>query len=171
MELTALAKLLKYPAPAYPSTHIEKGTAPTSLSARMTKQFPFATPTSFPHASALSLSISFFLPPLLGKLTATALRGEPAMTTSEIPLLTLGGHHNLIDVEVDGIPVIALIDTGAHILIINSNFHTHPKKVLTLTLRTVVHVADGGQDMVECCCLFGCPIFVLENTTMTNQQA
>lgn len=27
------------------------------------------------------------------------------------------------------------------------------------------------QDMVERCCLVGCPIFVLENRTMSNQKA
>lgn len=42
-------------------------------------------------------------------------------TLPEIPLLTLPGHHNLINVDVDGIAVTALIDTGAHILVMNSN--------------------------------------------------
>ncbi|XP_037556815.1 uncharacterized protein LOC119433630 [Dermacentor silvarum] len=97
-----LAELSKYPAPTChrPPTDIEEDTAPTSPPAIPT--VPFATPTSFPLVSASSLSVSFFLPRLLRKLTGAAPRGEPAMTTRpEIPLLALPGHPNLISVDVD----------------------------------------------------------------------
>lgn len=110
-------------------------------------------PLCHAHVFPARLSVSFLLPLLLGKLTGAAARGEPAMTTlPEIPLLTLPGHHNLINVDVDGIAVTAPIDTGAHISVMNSNLHTHLEKVLTPAPLAVVRVANGGTPAVTGMC-------------------
>lgn len=53
-------------------------------------------------------------------------------------------NQNLLDVDVDGYPVTALIDTGAHISIMSAAFRRRLRKLLTPASACVVRVADGG---------------------------
>ena len=62
--------------------------------------------------------------------------------------MTLPTNQNLIDVEVDGIPVTALVDTGAHISVMSSHIRDRLKKVLTPAPSRSVRVADGGAATV-----------------------
>lgn len=59
-------------------------------------------------------------------------RGEAAFSTwPENPLLTLPTRDNLLEVEVDGMPVRALVDTGATISVISAKLCSRLHKVLT----------------------------------------
>lgn len=66
----------------------------------------------------------------------------------ENPLLTLTTDKNLLDVEVDGLPVTALIDTGAHISILSSDLRARLNKVLTPPESLFVRVASGATPAV-----------------------
>lgn len=66
----------------------------------------------------------------------------------ENPLLTLPTDQNLIAVEVDALPVTALIDTGAHISVMSADLRKRLKKVLTPAESRFVRVADGGTAAV-----------------------
>lgn len=70
--------------------------------------------------------------------------GDAVSTHLENFLLTLCTKDNLLAAEVDGIPVGALINTGAHIC-------SRLRKVLTLALSHV-HVAYGGASAVTGMC-------------------
>lgn len=69
----------------------------------------------------------------------------------ENPLLTLPTDQNLIAVEVDALPVTALIDTGAHISVMSADLRKRLKKVLTPAESRFVRVADGELPLcLEC---------------------
>lgn len=66
------------------------------------------------------------------------------LPTPPNPLLTLPTHLNLLDVQVDGVSVSALIDTGAHVSVMSADLRNRLKKILTPPTTPVVRVADGG---------------------------
>lgn len=79
-------------------------------------------------------------------------RGEAAFSTwPENPLLTLPTRDNLLEVEVDGMPVRALVDTGATISVISAKLCSRLHKVLTPALSHV-KVADGGTPTISGMC-------------------
>lgn len=67
------------------------------------------------------------------------------------PLLTLPTHRNLIKVNVDGVPVTALIDTGAHVSVMGAQLRHRLKKVLTPAPSPVLRVADGERRPLLAC--------------------
>lgn len=65
--------------------------------------------------------------------------------------MTLPTEDNLLAVEIDGVPVNALIDTGAHISVMSAQLRSRLRKVLTPALSHV-RVADGGTSAVAGMC-------------------
>lgn len=64
--------------------------------------------------------------------------------TAENPLLTLPTHHSLLEVQVDHVPVTALIDTGAHLSIMSASLRCRLQKIMTPSTTQAIRVADGG---------------------------
>lgn len=59
------------------------------------------------------------------------------------PLLTPPMGQNLLTVQVDHLPVTALIDSGAHISVTSADLQKRLQKVLTLAESRIVQVAHG----------------------------
>ncbi|XP_077551149.1 uncharacterized protein LOC144164731 [Haemaphysalis longicornis] len=117
-----------------------------------TGEYNLPTPSPF---SLSGTSSTFAAPPspfISGKLADAAPGGDAASTTDPAnPLLTLPTEDNLLAVEIDGVPVIALIDTGAHISVMSAQLRSRLRKVLTPALSHV-RVAGGGTSAVAGMC-------------------
>lgn len=110
---------------------------PVSFTTNTSPIFPFAAATS-PFEPCGVRPRSF------GKLRTAALGGGAALTTTAVNPLSVPTKRNIIDVKVDGVPVQALVDTGAHISVMSASLRRRLKKVLTPAAAQVLRVADGG---------------------------
>lgn len=54
----------------------------------------------------------------------------------------------MLDVDVDGVTISALVDTGAYISVMSSGLRRRLKKVVTPAVSHVVRVADGGTPTI-----------------------
>ncbi|KAH8019632.1 hypothetical protein HPB51_020437 [Rhipicephalus microplus] len=64
--------------------------------------------------------------------------------TAENPLLTLPMHHSLLEVQVDPVPVTALIDTGASpTMRSEGSFEKHDAEKVEAIIRKVIRRARG----------------------------
>ncbi|XP_077553321.1 uncharacterized protein LOC144168147 [Haemaphysalis longicornis] len=103
--------------------------------------------------SGTSSTFAALLSPFFSRKLADAAPGGDAASTTDPanPLFTLPTEDNLLAVEIDGIPVNALIDTGAHISVMSAQLRSRLRKVLTPALSHV-RVADGGTSAVAGMC-------------------
>lgn len=62
--------------------------------------------------------------------------------------MTLPTRGNLLDIEVDGVPVTSLVDTGAQLSVMSAALRRRLKKVLTPAVPCTVRVADGSTSPV-----------------------
>lgn len=71
--------------------------------------------------------------------------GDAAVQTQpQNPRLAVLARRNLLAIHIDGVPVRALIDTGAQVSVMSSHLCRRLRKVLTPAPTAVLRVADGG---------------------------
>ncbi|XP_077549380.1 uncharacterized protein LOC144162635 [Haemaphysalis longicornis] len=117
-----------------------------------TGEYNLPTPSPVSLSGTSSTFAALLSPFFSGKLADAAPGGDAASTTDPAnPLLTLPTEDNLLAVEIDGVPVNALIDTGAHISVMSAQLRSRLRKVLTPALSHV-RVADGGTSAVAGMC-------------------
>lgn len=103
------------------------------------------------------------LPDRLVELVSAAPRCDAAFPIpTENPLLMLPTRDNLLDVKLDGVLSRALIDTGAHISLMNANLRTRLRKILTPALSHG-KVPNGGRPAITGLCT--CRVTIIDRDT------